>query len=470
MSDDQIREIKRAAYDILKNVGVNIKHQSALDLLNEAGAAVKGENVKVPEHIIKDCIHTAPKGFTIYDRSGNRAMEVESRKSYYGTSCASPRTKDPFSGEIRETRVSDIVLGAKVADALPNIDWVMPMGSCQDVSPKVADLHEFEAVVTNTTKPIVFIGYTARGVELVYEMAAEVAGSMENLREKPFVLTYPEPVSPLIVPEEVIDKMFVAADLEMPQIPGPAVQPGATAPVTLAGALTQLIAEGLMCLVLIQLRKPGAPCFLGGNIAIFDMKTTLMGVGSPEMSLGMAAQAEIAQSFGLPTWGLAGSTDSKVLDAQAGVEGAFSILAQGLAGLNLIHDVGYMDMAMVCSTEMLVLGDEAIGMAKRFIRGIEVNSDTIAREVIENVGPGGNFLGEKHTRQHHRNELWRPNLMTRQGYIKWKKNGSKDINQRIRERIQDIVENHKVPPLSEDIIRNIKSIKQEGERELIGIQ
>jgi trimethylamine--corrinoid protein Co-methyltransferase len=225
-----------------------------------------------------------------------------------------------------------------------------------------------------------------------------------------------------------------------------------------------------MCLILIQLRKPGAPCFLGGNMSILDMKTTLMGVGAPEMSLGMAAQAEIARSFGLPTWGLAGSTDSKVLDAQAGVEGTFSILAQGLAGLNLIHDVGYMDMAMVCSTEMLVLGDEAIGMTKRFIRGIEVNSNTVAREVIEKVGPGGNFLGEKHTVEHYRNELWQPTLMTRQGYTKWKEDGSKDINQRIKEKIQDIVDNHEIPPLSENIVRRLKSIKQEGEKELIGKQ
>jgi trimethylamine--corrinoid protein Co-methyltransferase len=113
-----------------------------------------------PATLSKACLNTVPKGWTIYDRNGRRAMEVEGRKSHYSTSTASPNTKDALTGEYHETRVQDIAIGARVADALPNIDFVMPMGSSQDVDGNVADLHEFEAVVTNTTKPMVFIGYT----------------------------------------------------------------------------------------------------------------------------------------------------------------------------------------------------------------------------------------------------------------------------------------------------------------------
>jgi len=435
-------------------------------LLEQAGAIVKGERVWVPRHIVEDCVRTAPKGFTIYDREGQRALEVEGRKSYYGTSTASPNTKDALTGEIHETRVADIALGAKVADALPNIDWVMPMGSSQDVHPLVADLYEFEAVVTNTTKPVVSIGYSPRGVELVYEMAAEVAGGLEALQRKPFVLAYPEPISPLVFPAEVVDRMFVAADLAMPQIPGPSAQIGATSPVTLAGTVAQSIAEGLMSLVLIQLRKPGAPCCLSGNVGVFDMRTALLSLAAPEASLGLAAQAEVAQSFGLPTWGLAGATDAKVLDAQAGIESAFAILAQGLAGLNLIHDVGYMDSGMVCSAEMLVMGNEAIGMAKRFIRGIEVNAETLARGVIEQVGPGGHFLQEKHTVRHMRNELWMPELLARQHRDVWQAEGAKDMAQRVGERVREIVERHHVPALSDDTLTTLERLKRKGEAEL----
>jgi len=466
LSDDQIWEIKRAAFDVLEKVGCELLHEGALQLLKEAGAVVRGNRVKLPQYIVEECIRTAPKGITIYDRDGRRAMEIEGRKSYYGTSTASPNTKDALTGEIHETRVADIGLGAKVADALPNIDWVMPMGSSQDVPPLAADIYEFEAVVNNTTKPMVFIGYSPRGVELVLEMAAEVAGGLDKLMERPFLLLYPEPISPLVFPAEVVERMFIAADLGSPQIPGPTAQPGATSPITIAGSVVQAIAEGLMSLVLVQLRMPGAPCFLSTNVGVFDMSTTKMCMAAPETSLGLAAQAEVAQSFGLPTWGLAGATDSKTLDAQAGIESAFSILAQGLAGLNLIHDVGYMDMGMICSADMLVMGNEAIGMAKRFIRSFEVNTRTLARSVIEQVGPGGHFLQEDHTYDLFREELWRPTLLARQGYDDWEQAGAKDMAQRIRERVVEIIESHQVSPLPDKTVAALTKLRQKGEEEL----
>jgi trimethylamine--corrinoid protein Co-methyltransferase len=340
------------------------------------------------------------------------------------------------------------------------------MGSSQDVHPLAADVHEFEAVVTNTTKPVVFIGYSPRGVELVYEMASEVAGGLEALQLRPFLIAYPEPISPLVFPAEVVERMFIAADLRMPQIPGPSAQAGATSPVTMAGTIVQSIAEGLMSLVLVQLRKPGAPCCLSGNIGVFDMRTALLSLAAPEASLGLAGHAEVAQSFGLPTWGLAGATESKVLDAQAGIESAFAILAQGLAGLNLIHDVGYLDSGMVCSAEMLVMGNEVIGMAKRFIEGIRVDRETLARDVIEKVGPGGHYLQEKHTVRHMRDELWMPSLLTRQHRDVWQAEGAKDMAQRVREQVLGLVESHQATPLSGEILVALERLKREGEAEL----
>jgi trimethylamine--corrinoid protein Co-methyltransferase len=326
-------------------------------------------------------------------------------------------------------------------------------------------VHEFEAVVTNTTKPVVFIGYSAEGTQRVFEMAAEVAGGLDELRARPFVLLYPEPISPLVYPDEVVDRILIAAGLGLPQIFGPSVQLGATGPVTLAGAIAQLVAESLVGLVLAQLRRPGAPVVLGGNVAVFDMTTSHMSVAPPEMSLGLAGQAEVARSLGLPTWGLAGCTDSKLLDAQAGAESAFTILAQGLAGLNLIHDVGYMDMAMVCSPEMLVLGDENIGMTKRFLRGIEVSPETLAREVIARVGPGGHYLGEEHTYNHFRQELWMPSLMTRQDYTMWQEEGGKDINQRIKDKLREIEQTHEAPPLDGKVLAALERIKRKAAEE-----
>jgi trimethylamine--corrinoid protein Co-methyltransferase len=466
LTDDQVEEIKRTVFFIMEKVGFKVLHETARQMLRREGAIVENETVRVPEYIVRHCLATAPRGFTIYDRNGSPALEVEGRKSYYGTSTGSPNTMDAVTGEIRPTRIADIALAARIADALANIDWVMPMGSAQDVPAIAADLHEFEAVVTNTTKPMVFLAYSTRGCELVYEMAAEVAGGLDRLRERPFLIAYPEPISPLVFPPYVVDRLFIAADLFMPQIPGSSILVGATSPVTLAGAVAQLTAEALMCLVLAQLRQPGCPCFLSGNVGVPDMASGLSSEGSPEASLGLAVQAEVARSFGLPTWGLAGSTDAKVVDAQAGAESAFSILAQGLAGLNLIHDVGYMDMAMVCSPAQLVLGDDIVGMVKRFLRGTEVSKETLAREVISAVGPGGHFLQQDHTVEHFRRELWRPSIMTRQPYEAWRREGSKDTAQRIQEKLKHIIDTHHVPGLPSKILASMKEIKLKGEKEL----
>jgi len=467
LTDDQIWEIRQAAFEVIEKSGFKCLHAGARKMLAAAGAVVIDEGVKIPRYIVESCLQTVPRGWTIYDRNGQRAMEVEGRKSHYSTSTASPNTKDALTGEYHETRVADIAIGAKVADALPNIDFVMPMGSSQDVDGNIADLHEFEAVVANTAKPMVFIGYTPTGCEYVFEMAAVVAGGADRLRERPFVMLYPEAISPFIFPREVVERIFIAADRFMPQVPGTTAQPGATAPMTLAGTIVQITAEALIHITLAQLRKPGCPVSMSGNMGVLDMRTALMAFGAPEGSLGLAAQAEVAQSFGLPTWGLAGATDAKCLDAQAGIESTFSIFSQALAGLNLIHDVGYMASGMACSCEQLVMGNEIIGMTKRFIEGIRVDADTLARDVITAVGPGGNFLSQRHTVDHLRKELWQARLLNRQPIDMWQESGEPHMEGRVREEVRQILETHQPPPLDGGILDEVQRLKRKGEQEIL---
>lgn len=466
LTDDQIEDLTLAAMEILEKVGIKVLHEGARNMLESAGAWKDGEIVRIPEYIVRNCLSTAPKGWTIYDRNGKKTLDLRGRNSYYGTSTASPNTKDALTGEYHETRVEDLERAALIADSLENIDWVMPMGSVQDVPSIAAELHEFTATVKNTIKPIVFLSYSPRGMELVYDMAEEVAGGTQNLKERPFLVSYPEPITPLVMPPETVDRIFVAADRFMPQMMGPAVQLGATGPVTIPAAVAQGVAESMMCIVIAQLRAPGCPVGLGCSYPAFDMKRGLMSVGSPEMSLALAAHAEVAQSLGLPTWGLAGATDAKVLDAQAGVEATFHIMAQGLSGLNLIHDVGYMDMTMACSVEQLILGDEIIGMARRFMRGLEFTPDQLALDVIEKVGPGGQYLSELHTLNNFKKELWQTSIFTRKPIEKWKTDGCRDTQDRVREKIKNILENHKPDPLDASVIEKLERIKEDGQKEL----
>ncbi len=467
LTDDQIWEIRQAAFDIIEKVGFKCEHKAVHKMMKQAGAWVKGNNIKIPKYIVQKCLTTAPQGWTIYDRTGKRALEVEGEKSHYGTSTASPFTRDAFTGEIRDTTINDIELGAKVADALDGIDFVMPMGSAQDVPANAAEVHEFPAMVANTTKPSVFIGYSALGVEYVYEMAAVIAGGMDKLREKPFLIVYPEAIAPLYFPDEVVERILIAADLFMPQIPGSTVQAGATGPVTLAGLISQITAESLIHITISQLRREGCPVAMSGNVGILDMRTALMTMGAPENSLALAAQAEVAQSFNLPTWGLAGATDSKCLDAQAGIESAFSILSQGLSGLNLIHDVGYMASGMACSLEQLVMGNEVAGMTKRFVEGINVTKETLARQIIEDVGPGGHFLVQQHTMDHFKDELWNANLMNHQTIDAWKDAGRPTMEDRVKEEVRHICDTHKPQPLSDKVMAELERLTREGEKEIL---
>ncbi|ACN17475.1 MttB9 [Desulforapulum autotrophicum HRM2] len=467
LTEDQIWEIKQAAFDIIEKVGFKCQHKEVHKMMKQAGAWVKENNIKIPRYIVQECLVTTPKGWTIFDRNGRRAMEVEGEKSHYGTSTASPFTRDAFTDDIRKTTINDIALGARVADALPGIDFVMPMGTAQDVPADAAEVHEFEAMVSNTTKPSVFIGYTALGCEYVYEMAAVIAGGQENLSQKPFLIAYPEAIAPLFFPNEVVERIFVAADRFMPQLPGSTVQAGATGPVTLAGVITQITAESLIHITIAQLRKRGCPVAMSGNVGILDMKTALMAMGAPENNLALIAQAEVARSFGLPTWGLAGATDSKLLDAQSGLESAFSILSQGLSGLNLIHDMGYMASGMACSLEQLVMGNEIVGMTKRFVEGITVTRETIARQIIEDVGPGGHFLVQKHTVDHFKQELWTSKLLNRQTIDAWKTSGKPSMEDRVKQEVREISETHQPDPLSDKIISELDRLKREGEREIL---
>ena len=466
LSQDQAHEIHRASLEVLEKTGYIVQCEEAIKLLKKAGASVDGENVKVPQHIVEECIRLTPKGFVLYDREGNRAIEVEGRKSYFGTNPASPNTQDALTYEVHPTRVEDIARTALIADALPNIDWVMPPGSVQDAPIGTGELYEFEATVTNTQKPIIFLTFSSRALELTYEMAAEVAGGMDRLQERPFIVAYPEPITPLVYPREVAEKILYTAGLGMPVIGGPADQAGSTSPVSMAGTLVLMNAESLMGLVMAQLKRAGAPYVLGGVPTVMDMATGNMSFAAPEMSLMTAAYVDVAQFYGIPTWGTAGCSDAKTLDQQAGIESTFSCFAQALGGVNLIHDVGYLDMGMISSAEMLVMGDEVIGMVKRFLQGVEVNSEMLAREVIEKVGPAGNFLMEDHTHRHFRKEHWIPTLMARQAFDEWESEGAKTMGKKIQEKIRNILETHKVPALADSVIEGLDRIKNQGVKEL----
>jgi trimethylamine--corrinoid protein Co-methyltransferase len=464
---ERIEMIRQAAFRVLEETGAKLMHKEARDMLAAVGARVKGEIVKLPRYIVQAALATCPKGFTIYNREGKPWMNMSPGWVYYGTSTASPNTLDAETDLIHPTTVRDIEMGAKVADALPNIDWVMPFGSVVDVPGLTPDIYEFDAVVRNTSKPVVCCGYSGRGTELVFEMAASIAGSLDDLVERPFVIMYPEPISPLVFSRMVADRILACATLRQPQIPCGSTGRGTTAPMTMAGMLALSIAESLFAITLAQVKAPGTPIFMAGNVGNANLATATTAIIPPERTLAYMGQAQVAASFGLPTWGLAGATESKTLDAQAGAEAAISLLGQTLGGSTIIHDVGYLDSGMICSADMLVLGDELIGVIRRIMRGIPVNEYELALEVINSVGPGGNFTRLKHTAENCRKDYWKPTgVFYREPYGNWEKEGSLDTKQRVRQKTLKILAEHKTPQLPDNKLAALDTLKVRAIKEL----
>ncbi|CAA7600602.1 trimethylamine-corrinoid protein Co-methyltransferase [Acididesulfobacillus acetoxydans] len=462
LSEGQISEIVGAAIEILETTGAVFYSTEALEMLKQAGAHINGNRARIPSALTKQALQSAPNSVGLYNsRTGKKAMALAGYNSYYGTGSDTPYFVDPLRGERLRARYQDVANAAKVIDALPHVDFCMSLGLVQDVPRLTSDRYQFKAMVTNTGKPMVITAHDIQGFADIVAMSEEVAGGTTELRARPFLVLYAEPISPLQHPKDSVDKLLFAAEHGIPVVYTPAPMAGATAPCTLAGTLASGISESLGGLVIHQLKQAGAPFIMGGVFTIMDMRTTIFSYAAPEFNLLQAAQTDVAHYLGLPIFCTAGCSDSNVLDQQAAAEAMFSILVTGQSGANLIHDVGYLEYGSTGSLEMLVMSNELIGMAKRFVRGIRVNKETLATEVVDQVGPGGHFLGEQHTLDYMRSEFWTPSLMNRKRYDEWKDAGAKTLGDRAHEQVLNILAEHTPVPLTkqqldrfDEIIRN----------------
>ena len=461
LSEEQVKQVHYATLDILSRTGIRIQCQEALQLLRDAGSYVEEEDlVKFPPHLVQWAIDACPERVFLHDQLGNPKLSLGGHDTYFGLGPTLLNMIDPESGERRRFLKADTAKAARIVDALDNIDWVMGLGTISDLPYEYSDRHEFEAMLRNTIKPIVIWSYTEEGLRDIIEMASAVAGSLEKLVQKPFIVSYSEPISPLTQDEEGTKKLLLAAQYAIPIIHTPCPQGGATAPATLAGEIAQANAENLGSLVIAQLKRKGVPFFIGGVLSIMDMSTASLAYGAPEKDLILSAYMDIAHYYGIPTWGTAGCTDSKIVDGQAAIEATLSCLFSSLSGANLVHDVGYMESGNTGSLEMIVMVDEIIGYIKRIMKGIRVDDETLATGVINDVGPGGDFLTHEHTLRNFKNEIWQPALADRQIYNKWVDHGSKTMSDRTRDKVKYILDHHISHPLSEEAERRIKEIME----------
>ncbi|MGN0659680.1 MAG: trimethylamine methyltransferase family protein [Emergencia sp.] len=463
LGKEKIEKLMDAIYHVMEEIGADIFSEEALKLLVDNGCTADGNRVKIPRELVKKCIESAPSEIQIYDRSGKEAMLLGGRNSYFGAGPTCCNFIDPQTGERRLSRKEDAADTAKVTDALPHMDYAMSLVMIGDQTESLADIHEADAMLRNTTKPVATWAFTRENMERIFRMGEAVAGGKQQLREKPFLIVYSEPTTPLTHTKNALEKLMAAAEYQVPCIYTSGIIMGAAGPTTVAGCLTVGFAECLTGLVIHQLTCPGAPFIGGVGASPLDMKTMQAPYGTPEGNMLETASNEMCRYLGLPAFDLAGATEAKVVDAQAGMECMLQMMVSLLGGGNLIHDCGFIDIGLTGSLTHLVACNEMIGMAKRVACGIDVDDDLIGLDTIAEVGPGGNFLSTKHTFKYFKKEHHMTDLAERRSYEAWEADGSKTYADRAAEKVRKILETHQPEPLPEDVLKELDAIVAEAE-------
>jgi len=459
LSEGQRTQIYSAALEILEKTGAKVHSEKARDIFKKGGCWINGDVVRFPVGLSEWAVRTAPSKILLYDRNGNRKMDLTDHNSYYGPGPSNTYHIDPYTEERRKPKISDTENVGKICEALPNIDFVQDLGTPDDVPTSLADVYAFRALVNNTTKPIVHWGFGVDQYGDIVDMASAVVGGLDSLQNRPFLALYSEPSSPLQHSAGAIDKAIFAAEKRIPVVYTPCIISGATAPATLAGTLALGVAESMVGIVANQLVREGSPIIMGGVYGIMDMLTTIFSYGSPEFNLMQAGIAEVAHTMKIPVFGTAGCTDSHTLDAQAAAEAAMSILLAAEAGANLIHDCGYTGFGSAGSVYQLVMADEIIGMVRRIMRGMEITDEALALDDIERVGPSGEFITSEHTYKNFKKETWFPTLMNRMRYSEWESMaGGKSMGDFIKEKTRRLLDQAETPALPEEVQKQMDRV------------
>ncbi len=462
----QIEELHSAALRILNEVGVAIHHEEAVALLLKAGAHVEAENrVYIPAFLVEQALRTAPSKITLYNRLGEPALWLEKSNIHFGAGSDTLIYLDHFTGERRPWRSEDAAAAIRIVDALPHLDFVMSMGLLSDVDKRMINRRQYALMLKNSIKPQVVIAEDASTVADIIEMAAAAVGGKGRLQHRPLFALYCEPTSPLQLPFESVDKLLLAAENKVPVNFACGAVAGASTPVTVAGTVAQANAEALCGLVIHQLKNPGAPFLYGYGDSPLDMRTMQALYAVPEALQLQGALCDLARFYGLPSWGYAGCSSAKLFDEQAVVEATIFTLLGALQGCNLMHDVFYIESGRTGSLELLVLMDEVISRVKFLLRGLNSSAEQLAVEAIRRVGPGGSFLGDEHTARHFRNS-WQPSLSDFNSYSAWEEAGSKTMGARIREKIGQIIEEHRPVPLEPAVEKKIDEVIDQAQGKL----
>lgn len=469
LGQDEIDSIHQATVHVLQNVGVRVYHDGVLERLADAGAAVDrdSQTVEIGEDLLMDSLDKADKSYVLYGRDGSQRAMIGFGDVVTLSSPGQHSWVDPIRKTRRPPTSEDTYKAILVGDALEHISIVGAMTQPVDIPTPIRDIWLTAELVKRTNKPTRCWIADGRTVPYILEIYKAVAGGERELRERPQIEAFIEPISPLQMPTTGMEILLEFTRLGLPVSYGPMVMAGATGPVTLAGTLAQENAETLAAIVITQVLCPGTPVMYGGIPHIMDMRTAAISFASPEQGLMAIAMTQIAKSYGLPVYINAGLADSNLVDAQSGLEKGLLFLLGALVGGDLIGHLGIAGADQGASLPQLVVDDEMVAYVKRVLRGFKVDETTLSTDVIEDVGHEGNHLSHPHTVAHFREEHWLPTMWERRDWDTWLRDGGKTMVERAAARVQEILDTHQPEPMDEALAREVDGIVESARRHLL---
>jgi trimethylamine--corrinoid protein Co-methyltransferase len=417
LDKSDVTRIAEAAFKVLEESGIAVHSKSARAAFHRAKADVDEEScvVKLPRSLVEDAIASNPSSITLFGRDGACDCVLENNRVHYGTGGTAIYVLDPQTGKHRPSTINDVALNARMVERLENIHLFTINVFPNEVEEQdEIDVNRFFHALDNTTKHVMGGIYSMAGCKQAIEMAELIAGGPEALRARPFVSFITLIISPFKIDNHYGEITCYLAQKGLPVVVPTEPICGTTSPITLAGNVLTHIAETLAGIALVQCVQKGAPGICGSVGSITNLRTMDHVGGAIERAMINAAVSQLAQHFELPLYSTGGTTDSKAVDTQAAYESAMSSLLVAMSGANYIHDIaGLMESDLTVSYEKLVLDNEILGMCQRVLRGIEVNDDSLALDLLIEKGPGKDFLAEEHTVRHMRQEFFTPQLANR---------------------------------------------------------
>ncbi len=445
LSQDLIDRILDEAFQLMMKPGIKVQYAEARELLASAGCEVDVENqvVRIPESVARKALETVPSRFFLYDRQGDPRVDYGGDAVHFDPGSSGVHVLDPETLEHKSAYTADLARIVKVAEMLPQYDAQSTAVVCNEVPKEIGDLYRLYVVLMYSQKPVVTGAFTNDTLINMIDMLAIFSGGRQGLAEKPQAVFDVCPSPPLIWSEFGAGNLI---ELSRAGVPAQIVSmplAGAAAPVTLLGSVVQHAAECLSGITIHQLAKAGSPIVWGGAPAIFDMRKGGTPMGAIETAMIDTSYAQVGKFLDIPTHCYLGATESKLVDAQAGLESGMTALVGALAGINMISGAGMLDFLACHSPEKLTIDAEIIGMAKRMLEGVSVRTETLATALFEGINFRGDFLKQRITRELFSQEQYLPSeVIDRDSIRGWQQAGRMDTFARARVRTQGLLDEY----------------------------